>query len=85
MVIGAGEGVQESLQFADGGGLGVLGAEPFLGGLLESLDFALSLGMVRFPVFLGDAAAPELGFQAVAAAPAAGETGGEDHPVIGQR
>ena len=45
VVIGAGEGVQESLQLADGGGLGVLGAEPFLGGLLEPFDFALGLGL----------------------------------------
>ena len=39
VVIGAGEGVQENLQLGDGGGLGVLGAEPFLGGLLKPFDF----------------------------------------------
>jgi hypothetical protein len=37
--------------------------------------------VVRLAVLLGDAQAAQLGFQGVAAAPAAGETGGEDQPV----
>jgi hypothetical protein len=62
----------------------VLGAEPVLHGLLEPFDFPLGLGVVRFPVLLGDAEAAQFGFQGVAAAPAAREPGSEDQPVIGQ-
>ncbi len=80
-VVGAGERVEQGLELGGRGGLRVLGAEPFLGRLLEPLDLALGLWMVRLAVFLGDAEAAELGFQAVAAALAAGEPGGEDHPL----
>ena len=57
MVICTGEGIQEGLQLAEGGGLGVLGAEPFLGGLLEALDLAPGLRVIRLAVLLPDAQA----------------------------
>jgi len=81
MVICTGEGIQEGLQLAEGGGLGVLGAEPFLGGLLEALDLALGLWVIRLAVLLPDAQAAQL--EAVAAALAAGQPGGEHH--VGER
>jgi hypothetical protein len=56
-VVVAGEGVELGLELGEGGGLGVLGGQPLLQCLLESFDFALGLGVVRFPVFLGDPAA----------------------------
>jgi hypothetical protein len=84
VVVLVGEGVQELLELGEGGGLGRLGAEPFLEGLLESLDLALGLGVVRLAVLLGDPEAAELGFQGVASALAAGQPGGEDHPVVRQ-
>ena len=45
-VVVAGELAELGLELAEGAG-GGLGAQPFLQGLLESLDFALGLGMVR--------------------------------------
>jgi len=85
VVADAGEGVQEGLELGEDGGLGGLGAEPVLEGLLEPLHLPLGLRVVRLPVFLPDSEAAQFGFQAVAAAPAAGEPGGEDHAVAGQR
>jgi hypothetical protein len=41
--------------------------------------------MVRLAVLLGDAEAAQLGFQGVAAAPAAGEAGSEHQPVVRER
>ena len=55
-VVVAGELVELGLQFGEGGG-GGLGAEPFLQGLLESLYFALGLGVAGPAVLLGDAQA----------------------------
>ena len=69
-VVVAGELAELVLQFGEGGG-GGLGAEPFLQGLLESLYFALGLGVAGAAVFLGDAQAAQLVLQAVAAAAAA--------------
>jgi hypothetical protein len=43
MVVGVGESVQESLELGEGGGLGVLGGQPVLEGLLEPFGFALGL------------------------------------------
>jgi hypothetical protein len=71
-VVDAGEGVQEVLELGERGRLGGLGAQPFLQGLLESLRLALGLGVVRFAVLLPDSQAAQFGFQAVAAAFAAG-------------
>ena len=55
VVVDGGEGVQQCLELGEGGGLGILGGEPVLEGLLEPLGFALGLRVVRFAVFLGDA------------------------------
>ena len=71
VVVKVGELVELGLQFGGGGG-GRAGGQPFLQGLLEPFDLALGLGVVRAAVFLGDAQGSQLGFQAVAAAPAAG-------------
>ena len=67
VVVLVSEGVQQGLEFAGGGGLGALGGQPFFEGLLESLDFALGLGVVGFPVLLPDSEAAQLGLEAVAA------------------
>jgi hypothetical protein len=83
-VAGVGEGVWLVLELGEGRGLGGLGGEPFLEGLLESPGFPLGLGVVRVAVLLGDAEAAQLGFQGVAAALAAGQPGGEDQPVVGE-
>ena len=61
---------QQCLQLGEGGRR-LAGREPFLEGLLEPLDLALGLGMVRLAVLLGDAQAAQFGLQAVAAAFAA--------------
>ena len=45
VVVSAGERIKEGLQLSEGGGLGVLGAEPFLGRLLKPFDFALGQGL----------------------------------------
>jgi hypothetical protein len=45
VVVAGGEGVQEGLELGEVSGLGVLGGEPFLEGLLEPLGFALGLGL----------------------------------------
>jgi hypothetical protein len=83
-VVGACEGVEQSLEFGERGWPGRLGAEPVLHRLLEPLDFPLGLGVVRLAVLLPDAEAAQLALEGVAAAAPAGEAGGEDHPVVGQ-
>jgi hypothetical protein len=70
-VVVAGEGVEEGLELGEAGGLGCLGGEPVLEGLPESFDFALSLGVIRLAVLLGDAQAAQFVFEGVAAAAAA--------------
>jgi hypothetical protein len=65
-VVEAGELVEEGLEAGQGGGLGWLGAEPFLEGLLEPLDLALGLGVVRLAVLLAGAEVVQLGLQGVA-------------------
>ena len=85
VVIDAVKASRRAWSWARVGGLGGLGGEPVLQGLLEPLHFPLGLRVVRAPVLLPDAQAAQVGFQAVAAAPAAGEPGGEDHPVVRQR
>jgi hypothetical protein len=69
--VSLGEGVQECLELEDRRGLGPLGAQPPLEGLLEPFGFALGLRVVRLAVLLGDPELAQLRFQAVAAAPAA--------------
>jgi hypothetical protein len=45
LVVVRGELFEQCLELGEGGGLGVLGGEPFLEGLLESLGFALGPGL----------------------------------------
>ena len=78
------EGVEQGLQLGDGGGLVGLGSEPVLHRLLDAFDFAAGGGVVGPAVLLLDVELSEFCFEAVAAASAAGEAGGEDHAVVGQ-
>jgi hypothetical protein len=73
------------LQLGDGRGLVGLGVEPTLQGLVEAFDLAAGGGVVRPRVLLLHAEANQFGFEAVAAAFAARQSGGEDHPVVGER
>jgi hypothetical protein len=72
------EGVEECLKVVDHGRLVGLGAQPLLHGLLKPFDLALGRGVVGTPVLLDHVEAAEFGLQVVAAALAAGESGGED-------
>ena len=63
----------------------VLGGEVFLEGLLESLDFSAGGGVVGCGVLLFDAEVSEAGLEGVSAAFPAGEAGGVDHGVVGER
>ena len=63
---------------------GGLGGEPVLEGLPEPLDLALGLRVARLAVLLLDAEAAQFVLEAVAAAAAAGESGGEHQPVVRQ-
>ncbi len=85
VVVVAGEGVELGLELGEVGGLGCLGAEPFFEGLLEAFDLALGLRVAGLAVFLLDVQAAQFVLEAVAAAAAAGEPGGEHHAVAGQR
>jgi hypothetical protein len=58
-----GEGVQEGLELGDRGGVGALGAEPVLEGLLEPLDLALGLRVVWLAVLLGDPQAAQAWYE----------------------
>ena len=73
------------LELGDRGGLVGLGAQPRFQGLLEAFDLAAGGGVVGSGVLLDDAEAAQFGLEGVAAALAAGEAGGEHHPVVGQR
>ena len=84
VVVLVGEGVEQGLQLVDGGGLGGLGAEPFLHGLLEAFDLAAGGGVVGAGVLLHHVQASQFVLEGVAAAFAAGQAGGEDHAVVGQ-
>jgi hypothetical protein len=81
VVVDGGEGVEEGLELADRGGLGGLGAEPVLQRLLEPLHFALGLRVAGLAVLLLDPQTAQLGFEAVAATPPAGESCREDQTV----
>lgn len=85
-VVFGSELVDEVLQLGEGGGLGRLGAEPFLEGLLETFDFPLGLRVVGVPVLLGDVAAVEFVFEAVSSSFVfgRGEADGVDHAVVGE-
>jgi hypothetical protein len=85
VVVGADEGVDEGLQLGDGGRLDRLGGELSLQGLLEPFDLAAGGGAVRAGVLLHNVAAAQLVLEVVASAAAAGEAGGVDGAVVGER
>jgi hypothetical protein len=62
-----------------------LGAQPGLHGLLDAFDLAAGGGVVWPGVLLHYVHAAQFGLEAVAATLAAGQAGGEHHPVVGQR
>jgi hypothetical protein len=84
VVVVVDEVFEQCLELGDGGGLVGSGAEPAFEGLVEAFDFAAGGGVSGPGVLLVDAEAAEFGLEAVAAAAAAGEAGGEDHAVVGQ-
>ncbi len=53
--------------------------------MLEAFDLAAGGGVVGSGVLLDDAQESEFGLEGVAAASAAGQPGGEDHAVVGER
>lgn len=59
--------------------------EPFFEGLVETFNLALGLGVAGTAVLLGDAQGRDEGFEGVASATSAGEAGGVDHAVVGER
>ena len=63
---------------------GGLSVQPFLQGLMEAFDFALGLRVSGVAVLLGDAQGCDEGFEGVASAASACESGGVDHAVVGQ-
>lgn len=79
-----GEGMQLSLYFGDGAGLGRLGADPFLEGLVEAFDLAAGLWVVGPGVLERDAQGGQVGLKCGASAGAGGVAGGEHHAVIGE-
>jgi hypothetical protein len=84
LVVLVDELVEQGLEFSEGRCRWVSG-EPALEGLVEAFDFATGGRVVRSAVLLGDAECVEQALVAVAATAAAGQPGGEDHPVVGQR
>jgi hypothetical protein len=79
------EGIDEGLEFGDRGGLDGLGAQPFLHGLLKSLDLAAGGGVGWAGVLLDHVQAPEFALEGVASAAAASEPRRVDHLVVGER
>ena len=84
VVVMAGEFVDEALELVEAVGSG-LGFEVFLEGLLETFDFSAGGGVVGCGVLLFGAEVSEAGLEGVSAAFAAGEAGGVDHGVVGER
>jgi hypothetical protein len=80
VVVFVGEGIELGLQFGDGGGAGLAG-EPFFECLMEAFNFPAGGGVVGGGVDLLYAQAVQFGFEAVAAAFAAGESGGKTMPL----
>jgi hypothetical protein len=80
-VVDLDEPIELVLQGVDGG-RGELRAEPLLDGLVEAFDLAAGGRVIRAGVLLDDAERIQQGLEAVAAASAAGQAGGEDHPVV---
>ncbi len=85
VVVLVAEAVEEGLQLGGRGWLDRLGAQPLLHGLLEAFDLAAGGGVVGVGVLLHHVQAAQFDFEAGAPAAAAGESGGVDHPVVGQR
>ena len=81
---GCNGGVDEALELVEAVGAGV-GFEPFFEGLLETFDFSAGGGVVGCGVLLFGAEVSEAGLEGVSAAFAAGEAGGVDHGVVGER
>jgi hypothetical protein len=73
------------LELEDRGRLRCLRGQPTLEGLVEALDLPAGRRVVRPRVLLSHPEADQFGFEAVAAALAARESGGEDHAVVGER
>ena len=65
-VVDGGEGVEQGLQFGQGG-RSWSGGEPAFEGLVEAFDFALGLWVVGVAVFLGDAQGGQEAFEVVVA------------------
>jgi hypothetical protein len=82
--VGGREGVELGLEGFEGAGVGGLGVEPVLEGLLEAFDLAAGGGVVGSCVLLCDVEAAEFVFEGAASAYAAGEAGGADHAVVGE-
>ena len=76
--------VEQRFELGEGVGRGLL-FEPTFQGLMETFDLAAGGRVVGSAVLLLDAEAVKFGFEAVAATPAARESGREHHAVIGQR
>jgi hypothetical protein len=72
------------VQLLHGVGAGLPG-EPFFQGLVEALDFALGLRVVRGAVLLCDAQSGNQVLEGVPAALSSGQAGGVNHAVVGQR
>lgn len=83
VVVFVDEGVELGLDVAECGGFGLL-LEPAFEGLVEAFDFPTGGGVVGGGVDLADSEVAEFGFEFVASAAAAGESGGEDHAVVGE-
>jgi hypothetical protein len=79
-VVVVAEAVELGLQVTDRVGSGLV-SEPFFQGLLEPLDLALGLGVVRAAVLLVDSEQVEFVLERVSAAT---DSGGEDEAVVGQ-
>jgi hypothetical protein len=71
VVVDVAELGQQLVQVGEGVGFG-LGAEPFLQGLVEALDFALGLGVAGVSVLLGDPEGCQEVLEGVASAASAG-------------
>jgi hypothetical protein len=84
LVVVGDERIEQGLELVEGGRGGV-GGEPAFEGLVEAFDFAARGRVVRSRVLLDDVQAVQQGLEAVAAPFAASQSGGEHHPVVGQR
>ncbi len=77
-VVDDAEGVEEFLEFGQGGWVGSCG-QPAFEGLVEAIDLSLGLGVAGVAVALGDAQGGQESFEVVVAA---GESRGVDRAVV---